>query len=102
MDGMYAVLERVDWKRGLDGEKIDIPWSKCKEIEKRHKDNPTEGRKAVYEWYLDTHPSPSWEHIAEGLFQAREHYVVQKVARQLKGIIVWCYSSYQKQCIMYI
>ena len=82
---MYEVLKKVDWNRGLRGEKIDIPWSQCTDIKKQYKGNPIECSKVRYEWYLDFHPAPSWDHIAEGLYQAREHYIVKQVERRLKG-----------------
>ena len=90
---MYAVVKRVDWNRGLRGEKIDIPWSKCTDIKKQYKDNPIERNKAVYKMYLDTHPAPSWKHIAEGLYQAREHYVLKQVKRKIKGTYLDCVDT---------
>ena len=66
---------------------LDIPDSKYNDIEKQHS-NVTECNKALCEWYLTNHPAPSWRHIAEGLYGAREHGVLEVLRDQvhyLKG-----------------
>ena len=66
---------------------LDISPSKYSDIKKQHS-NVTERNKALCEWYLTNHPAPSWRHIAEGLYGAGEHAVLEVLRDQvhyLKG-----------------
>ena len=66
---------------------LDIPSSKYNVIKSQHF-NVTERNKALCDWYLTNHPAPSWRHIAEGLYGAGEHEVLEVLRDQvnyLKG-----------------
>ena len=70
---------------GILSDWLDIPGSKYSE--KQHA-NGTKHIKALCEWYLTNHPAPSWRHIAEGLYGARKHEVLEVLRDQvhyLKG-----------------
>ena len=66
---------------------LDTPVSKYNDIIKQHS-NVTKRNKALCEFYLTNHPAPSWRHIAQGLYGAREHEVLEVLRDQghyLKG-----------------
>ena len=50
---------------------------------KKQHSNVTERNKALCEWYLTNHPAPSWRHIAEGLYGAGEHEVLEVLRDQV-------------------
>ena len=61
---------------------FNISRSKYIDIIKQHS-NATERNKALCEWYLTNHPAPSWRHIAEGLYGAGEHEVLEVLRDQV-------------------
>ncbi len=62
-----------------------IPDSVYDDISKQHSD-VSQKKKALWEWYLNNHPSPSWKHIAHALYRCRYHDVLDVLrGRYLKG-----------------
>ena len=63
------------------GRSLDIPVSVNENIESHQH----HGR-ALGEWYLNNHPCPSWHHVANALYEEREHGVLEVLkSRFLKG-----------------
>ncbi len=64
---------------------LDIPKSVYNDISQQHSGKSQE-KKALWEWYLNNHPSPSWKHIADALYGCGEHDVLDVLrGRYLKG-----------------
>jgi hypothetical protein len=68
---MCHSLKKEKWYRIAGG--IHLPRAKRDEIWHQFNGNPDECSTAAWEYWLKNHPSPSWERIAEGLFQIWEH-----------------------------
>ena len=39
--------------------------------------NKSKLKEILSEWYLNNHPAPSWQHIADGLYCCREHEALE-------------------------
>ena len=56
--------------------------------------NYSKRKETLSEWYLNNHPAPSWQHIADGLYCWREHEALEMLRTlYLKGntmILVYC------------
>ncbi len=64
---------------------LDIPESVYDDISQQHSDE-SQKKNALWEWYLNNHPSPSWKHMAEALYQCGDHDVLDVLrGRYLKG-----------------
>ncbi len=64
---------------------LDIPDSVYDDISQQHSD-VSQQKKALWEWYLNNHPSPSWKHIADVLYWCGNHDVLDVLrGRYLKG-----------------
>ena len=80
---------------------LDIPPSVYNDISKQHSDE-SQKKKALCEWYLNNHPSPSWKHIAQYLYLHQKHDVLDVLdvlrGRYLKGGSACCYICYHMTC----
>ncbi len=64
---------------------LDIPVSVYDDISQQHSDE-SQQKKALWEWYLNNYPSPSWKHIADVLYLDGDHDVLDVLrGRYLKG-----------------
>ena len=66
---------------------LDIPDSQYSAIEAQHTTKAALVE-AVMVWYLTHHPAPSWQHVAQALYQRGEHDVLRTLRDQvphLKG-----------------
>ncbi len=64
---------------------LDIPVSVYDDISQQHSD-VSQQKKALWEWYLNNHPSPSWKQVANALYRCDEHDVLDVLrGRYLKG-----------------
>ena len=64
---------------------LNIPYSKLNEIY-RQPLTQTQKKEMLFHHYLATHPAPSWSHVAEALYKAKEHSALKKVmATYVKG-----------------
>ena len=73
---------------------LNIPTSVYNDISKQHSDE-FQKKKALCEWYLNNHPSPSWRHIADALYINDHHDVLDVLrGRYLKGGSACCYICY--------
>ena len=61
---------------------FDIPYSVSEKIENQCHGNLSDFNRAFSKEYLDSHPAPSWAHIAEDLFRSSEHDVLKQLERQ--------------------
>ena len=72
-----------DWY--LVGESLYIPDLVLDSIESQHS-SQSECVKALWEWYLNNHPCPSWRHVAHALYEWRKHGVLEVLkSHYLKG-----------------
>lgn len=89
LENMCHSLDKEKWYRIAEG--IHISDAKCKEIGDQFNGDPDECSKAAWEYWLKNHPSPSWERIAEGLFQIWEHEDLKKLEQDYPtGIVCAC------------
>ena len=80
---------------------LDIPGSVYYDISKQHYDE-SQKKKALCEWYLNNHPSPSWKHIANALYINGDHDVLDVLrGRYLKGGSACCYICYHMTYVLY-
>jgi hypothetical protein len=80
------LLDAVNWG-GVGGLAIylGISSSTYIDISKRVTDE-TQLKMALLEWYLDSHPAPSWKHVADALYRYGEHDILDILRSQyLKG-----------------
>ena len=41
---------------------------------------------ACCEWYLTNHPAPSWSHVAESLYESKNHDVLEVLKDQVPSL----------------
>ena len=72
-----------DWNHvGLS---LDIPYSVWGSIPSQDS-SQSERVKALWEWYLNNHPCPSWRNVACALYEQGKHGVLEMLkSRYLKG-----------------
>ena len=72
-----------DWY--LVGLSLNIPRLELDNIQSQHS-SQSERVKALWEWYLNNHPCPSWRNVAHALYVHKEHGVLEVLkSRYLKG-----------------
>ena len=90
-----------DWSSdGLLGG-LGIPHSKVEELEKSYPDL-TQRKPAIIKFFLDEHPSPSWELVCYALYCVEEYEMLEMVQNKyFKGYLrVHEYDMYT-QCLYY-
>ena len=77
-----AVMKEVsDWRRVWSWY-VGVPLLVIPRIEDQYT-TERERSYAAWEWYVNTHPSASWNHLALALYHAGEYGAVEKVAQYL-------------------
>lgn len=87
VENMCHSLDKEKWYRIAEG--IHISKAKCDEIWHQFIGDPDECSKAAWKYWLENHPAPSWERIAEGLFQIWEHEDLKKLEKEYPTGIVY-------------
>ena len=59
---------------------LNVPRSKCSKIRSQYSSDG-ERKLAVLQTYLNSHPAPSWQHVADGLYTGGYHTVLEGVQR---------------------
>ena len=94
LTNLTQIMEDVVMKDYVIRIYLDIPPSVYDDISKQHSDE-SQKNKALCEWYLNNHPSPSWKHIADALCLNGDHDVLDVLrGRYLKGGSACCYICY--------
>ena len=55
---------------------LNIPYDVYDDIYYQYS-NDSKRKETLSEWYLNNHPAPSWQHIADGLYRWREHEALE-------------------------
>ena len=78
-----------DWGTGINGlpPYLCIPGSKVAEMTQIYRDL-SQRQSALIQFWLDTHPAPSWELVCYALYMVEEYEVLENVQNKyFKGIV---------------
>ena len=64
---------------------LDISLSVRRTIRRQYS-SETDYNTAVWEWYLQNHPAPSWRHVANALYCVKEFEVLEGVKDQVPSL----------------
>ena len=76
-----------DYHLNLSG-RLQVPESVGKEIKQQTSD-ATQQKKTLLERWLQDHPAPSWAVVADALYLAEEHGVLEQVKMYITGMLGW-------------
>ena len=99
VENIGPIMEMVeDWRKVASNIlNICIPYAIQERITQHHTTDKEQSR-AAGEWWVHTHPSPSWNRLANALYNEGEYKAVDKMTQYLpKGAYMergyWCYSK---------
>ena len=80
LENMCHSLDKEKWYHIASG--IHISDAKRDEIWHQFNGDPDQCSKAAWKYWLENHPAPSWERIADGLFQINELDELKKIEKE--------------------
>ena len=84
LTALSELLKDVDWGRLFY--ELQIPDSVYRTIRAQYRGDKEAEARAYSDWYLSQHPAPSWEEVAYGLYNAREHDTLAVLRDQVPSL----------------
>ena len=79
---MAVMKDTSGWRSVTRSGYVNVPHPVVRRIEDQYT-TEREQSCATWEWWVNTHPSPSWNDLALALYRAGEYGAVEKVSQYL-------------------